>query len=110
MMSQLKIRKPEAVIMSTFISLINYTERGIQKIRKSPERLDAAKTMLEEMGGKFVKFYLIMGQYDIVLIYEAPDDAVSARFQLLLGEQGFIRTSTMKAFPETAYRELMATL
>jgi len=42
--------------MSTFISLIKYTERGIQKIRKSPERLDAAKIMLEEMGGKFVKF------------------------------------------------------
>ena len=96
--------------MSTFISLINYTDQGIKKIRKSPERLDTAKQMLEEMGGKFVNFFLIMGEYDIVLVYEAPDDAISARFQLLLGEQGFVRSKTMKAFPETAYRELITRL
>ena len=62
------------------------------------------------MGGEFINFYLIMGEYDVVLIYEAPDDAVSARFQLLLGEQGFVRSKTMKAFPETAYRELISRL
>jgi uncharacterized protein with GYD domain len=45
-----------------------------------------------------------------VLIYEAPDDAVSARFQLLLGAQGNVRTTTMKAFPEAAYREVIASL
>ena len=66
--------------------------------------------MLEEMGGKFVSFFLIMRECDIVLVYEAPDDAISARFQLLLGEQGFVRSKTMKAFPETAYRELITRL
>jgi uncharacterized protein with GYD domain len=50
------------------------------------------------------------GAYDLVLIYEAPDDAISARFQLLLGTQGNVRTTTMKAFPEAAYRELIASL
>jgi uncharacterized protein with GYD domain len=51
-----------------------------------------------------------MGAYDLVLIYEAPDDAISARFQLLLGAQGYVRTTTMKAFPEPAYREIIASL
>jgi uncharacterized protein with GYD domain len=96
--------------MPTYISLMNYTDRGIHEVRKSPQRLDAAKAQLEDMGGTFRSFFLTMGQYDLVLVYEAPDDAISARFQLLLGAQGNVRTMTMKAFPEAAYREIIASL
>ena len=96
--------------MPTYISVMSYTDRGIQAVRESPRRLDEARKSLEDMGGRFRDFFLTMGAYDLVLIYEAPDDAVSARFQLLLGAQGYVRTSTMKAFPEAAYREIIASL
>ena len=96
--------------MTTYISVMSYTDRGIQAVRESPRRLDEARKSLEDMGGRFRDFFLTMGAYDLVLIYEAPDDAVSARFQLLLGAQGYVRTSTMKAFPEPAYREIIASL
>lgn len=96
--------------MTIYISLMNYTDKGIHAVRQSPKRLDAAKEMLEQMGGTFRDFFLTMGTYDLVLIYEAPDDAISARFQLLLGTQGNVRTITMKAFPEAAYREIIASL
>jgi uncharacterized protein with GYD domain len=96
--------------MPTYISLMNYTDQGIQTVRKSPRRLDAAKRSLEEMGGIFRDFFMTMGSYDLVLVYEAPDDAVSARFQQLLASQGNVRTTTMKAFPEAAYREVIASL
>jgi uncharacterized protein with GYD domain len=96
--------------MPTYISLMSYTDKGIQAVRASPRRLDAAKRMLEEMGGTFRQFFMTLGAYDLVLVYEAPDDAISARFQLLLGAQGNVRTTTMKAFPEAAYREIIASL
>ena len=96
--------------MSLYVSLLNFTDQGISKIRNSPERLDRVKTELEEMGGHFKHFFLTMGQYDAVLIYEAPDDAISARFQLLLGAKGNVRSTTMKAFPEEAYRHIIASL
>ena len=96
--------------MPTYISLMSYTDKGIRAVRESPRRLDAAKRMLEEMGGTFRQFFMTMGAYDLVIVYEAPDDAVSARFQLLLGAQGNVRTTTMKAFPEAAYREIIASL
>jgi uncharacterized protein with GYD domain len=96
--------------MSVFVSLLNFTDQGIGKVRQSPERLDAAKAELEQMGGSFKNFFLTMGQYDAVLIYEAPDDAISARFQLLLGARGNVRSMTMKAFPEEAYRKIIASL
>jgi GYD domain len=45
-----------------------------------------------------------MGDYDVVAIYEAPDHAVAARFNLQLGMLGYVRM--LKAFPEAAYRSL----
>ena len=38
---------------------------------------------------------------------EAPDDATSARFSLRLGMLGYVRTTTLKACPEAAYREII---
>ena len=96
--------------MPTYISLMTYTEKGIRAVRESPRRLDQAKGLLEEMGGTFRHFYMTLGIYDLVLIYDAPDDAISARFQLLLGAQGNVRTATVKAFPEGAYREIINSL
>ena len=96
--------------MTIYISMMSYTDKGIQTVRQSPRWLDAAQKILEDMGGRFRDFFLTMGTYDLVLIYEAPDDAVSARFQLLLAAQGNVRTTTMKAFPEAAYREIVASL
>jgi uncharacterized protein with GYD domain len=96
--------------MPTYVSLMSYTDKGIRAVKESPRRLDQAKAMLEEMGGTFRHFFMTLGQYDLVLIYEAPDDAISARFQLLLAAQGNVRTSTMKAFPEGAYRGIIQSL
>jgi uncharacterized protein with GYD domain len=51
-----------------------------------------------------------MGDYDLVAVAEAPDDAVMARFLMQLGMLGAVRTHTLKAFPEAAYREIIASL
>jgi uncharacterized protein with GYD domain len=96
--------------MATYIMLANWTEQGAAKVRESPRRLDTAKKALADMGGEFRGFYMTMGDFDLVMIYDAPDDAVSARFTLLLGQLGSVRTRTMKAFPEAAYREIIASL
>jgi len=96
--------------MATYIMLANWTEQGAAKVRESPRRLDTAKKALADMGGEFRGFYMTMGDFDLVMIYDAPDDAVSARFTLLLGQLGSVRTRTLKAFPEAAYREIIASL
>lgn len=96
--------------MPTYIMLANWTDQGAQKVRDSPRRLDTAKKGLLDMGGEFRAFYMTLGEYDLVAVYEAPDDAVAARFSLLLGTLGSVRTKTLKAFPEAAYREIIASL
>jgi len=94
----------------TYVMLANWTDQGAQKVKESPRRLDTAKRALVDMGGEFRGLYMTMGDYDLIAIYEAPDDAVAARFTLLLGMQGAVRTKTLKAFPEAAYREIVASL
>jgi uncharacterized protein with GYD domain len=96
--------------MPTYIMLANWTEQGAQKVKDSPRRVDTAKRALADMGGEFKAFYMTLGEYDLVMIYEAPDDAVAARFTLVLGMLGTVRTQTLKAFPEAAYREIVASL
>ncbi|MRG54113.1 Uncharacterized protein, contains GYD domain [Phyllobacterium sp. YR620] len=96
--------------MTTYVVLLNWTELGLKNAGDSPNRLDGAKKMLKEMGGSFDQFFLTMGEYDMVGIMTAPDDAVMARFTLGLGQKGFVRTRTLKAFPEAAYREIIKSL
>jgi uncharacterized protein with GYD domain len=96
--------------MTTYIMLASWTDQGIRGVKESARRFDAAKKVLAEMGGSFQSFYLTMGDYDLVAVYEAPDDAVAARFNLQLGMLGNVRTRTLKAFPEAAYREIVASL
>ena len=96
--------------MTTYVALANWTDQGVRTVSDSPRRLDAARKTLEEMGGRFVSLLMTMGEHDLVLVYEAPDDAVAARFTLLLGRQGSVRTKTLKAFPEPAYRAIIASL
>ncbi|HEV2954484.1 MAG TPA: GYD domain-containing protein [Xanthobacteraceae bacterium] len=96
--------------MTTYIALCSWTDKGAQQVKDSPKRFDAAKKLLRDMGGEIKSFYLTLGDYDLVAIAEAPDDAVMARFLMQLGMLGNVRTHTLKAFPEAAYREIIASL
>ena len=78
--------------------------------RTRPGASTRPSAALEEAGGEFKSFFLTMGDFDMVGIYEAPDDAVAARFTLQVGQLGNIRTRTLKAFPESAFREIIASL
>ena len=96
--------------MPTYISLLHFTQQGIEKIKESPARLDRARQAFQAMGAEIKGFYLVMGQYDAVLIAEAPDGETVAKLILATGSQGNVRTETMRAFSEDEYRKLIAAL
>jgi uncharacterized protein with GYD domain len=93
--------------MPTYVMLANWTAQGVRTIEEGPKRIDAARKALADMGGRFLSVYMTMGVHDLVLTYEAPDDAVAARFTLMLGKLGNVRTQSLKAFPEEAYRQIV---
>jgi uncharacterized protein with GYD domain len=96
--------------MPTFISLIRLTQQGMENIKQSPARLQLAKKAFKAMGAKIKQSYVVMGQYDMVVIGEAPDDETAAKLSLAMGSQGMIRTETMRAFTEEEYRKILEAL
>jgi uncharacterized protein with GYD domain len=96
--------------MPSYLSLINWTEQGIANVKDSPERLDAAKQAIEAAGGRMIFFYMTMGEYDLATLVELPDDDAAASVLLALGGQGAIRTTTMRAFTEEEYRNIVSAM
>jgi uncharacterized protein with GYD domain len=96
--------------MPTYVSLVNFTQQGIQNIKESPARLDAAKKAFKAMGGELKHFYLTLGRYDIILIGENPNDETAAKVALATGSMGNVRTETLRAFNEEEYRKLIKSL
>ncbi len=96
--------------MPTYITLLRFTQKGIESIKEGPTRLDAAKQTYRAMGGELKAFYLTMGQYDAVVISEAPDDETRAKLALAIGSMGNSQTETFRAFTEDEYRKIIAAL
>lgn len=96
--------------MPTYISMLRYTQQGISNVKNAPARIDAAKEAYKKAGGELKALYLTLGQYDLVAVAEMPNDEAVARMALALGLQGNIRSETMRAFSETEFRKIVASL
>jgi len=96
--------------MPTYISLIRWTEKGISSVKEAPKRIDDAKKMFRAAGAEMKAFYFVMGQYDMVVVSEAPDDETVAKLALKSGAMGYIKTETLRAFTEGEYRKIVGSL
>ena len=96
--------------MATYITLLRYTQQGMKNIKQGPARLDAAKQAFKAAGAEIKDFYLTMGQYDAVVVSEAPNDETTAKIALSIGSQGNIQTQTFRAFQESEYRKIISAL
>jgi uncharacterized protein with GYD domain len=94
--------------MPTYISLINWTEKGVTEFRDTVDRAEAGKTLAGKFGGTLKEIYWTIGPYDVVAISEAPDDESATAFALSLGSQGRVRTTTMRAFNADEMRSIIA--
>lgn len=96
--------------MQTYIVLVSWTQKGLEHVKESPARLEAAKDAFMAMGAHVLSLYMVNGEYDLVLICEAPDDETMTRIALASGSAGNVRTQTMRAFTEQEFHDLVASL
>ena len=96
--------------MPTYITLINFTQKGVENIKEGAKRLDAARQAFKAAGADLKTFYLVMGQYDAIAISEAPSDEVVAKLALTTAAGGNVRTTTSRAFTEDEYRKIISSL
>jgi uncharacterized protein with GYD domain len=98
--------------MASYLVLFGFTAQGIQRIKDSPARVDAAKQTVRSLGGEVKAFYGILGdrQSDTMFIVEAPDDEAIARMVLAIADQGNVRTETHRLFTEDEFRKVIRSL
>jgi uncharacterized protein with GYD domain len=96
--------------MPTYVNLVRLTQQGVENIKQSPARLETTKKAFKAMGAELKQFYMVLGQYDLVVIGEAPDDETAAKLSIAIGSQGAIRSETMRAFTEEEYRKIVESL
>ena len=94
----------------TYVTLYKLTDQGIRNIRQAPERLQAGIKAVEALGGKLISFYLTMGEYDYVVISEAPNDEAVAAGALAGGALGNVRSTTMRAFTQQEFVRIVKSL
>ena len=94
--------------MPTYIALVRWTNQGLQNVKQSPSRLDAGRKAFEAAGAKLKDFYMVMGQYDMMFVAEAPDDATLAKAVLSLTSKGNVQTETLRAFTEDEYKKILS--
>lgn len=86
--------------MSAYITLFNWTDQGIRNAKETVNRAKAVRQAIEAAGGRLIGIWWTLGQYDGVLIFEAPDDEAATRLLLATGMQGNVRTVTLRCFSE----------
>jgi uncharacterized protein with GYD domain len=81
-----------------YISLMRWTTQGMAGLPAWRERVEEGERTIEGAGGKLVGVYVTLGRYDVVEIFEAPDDDTAAEIVMKLQRHGAEHTETLRAF------------
>lgn len=94
--------------MATFISTIKFTQQGVKGIDETTKRAAALKAAAKKLGAKVTGIYWTLGDYDGLLIFEAPDDETAMTVLLHLGSLGNVHTTTVRAFSAAEMDNIVA--
>lgn len=77
--------------MPDYLVQMSYTKEAIKTLDEHPQnRLEAARPAFEELGITIREAFLAFGDYDVVLLLEAPDNVRAAAISLAVTAGGAI--------------------
>ncbi len=94
--------------MMTFIFLATLSPQGLQTLRFTPERLLEVNREVEDLGGRVLHQWALLGYYDFMSVIEAPDERVAAAMAMELSARGSATFDTLtvmdpdEVFPQPA--------
>jgi uncharacterized protein with GYD domain len=69
--------------MPLYMQQVAYDPEAWAALAQNPEdRSEAFGRLAENMGGRMLSFYNSFGEYDVVVIYEAPDQSTAAAIEV----------------------------
>jgi uncharacterized protein with GYD domain len=94
--------------MPTYISLVQFTDKGIQAAKQTTQRIAKWAAEVQSKNVSVKQMYWTLGQYDQVCVFEAPDDQTAASVLLTADMLGNIRTQTMRAFTTSEMDKILS--
>ena len=96
--------------MPVYISLMHWTSQGIGGLPAWRDRVDESDAVIKSRGGKLIDVYVTLGRYDVVEIFEAPNDEVAVEILMKLQRFGAEHTETLRAFTREEAEDIIRRL
>ena len=96
--------------MPHYISLMRWTSQGIAGLPGWRERVEDGQHVIEAAGGSLIGVYVTLGRYDVVEIFEAPDDEIAVEILMKLQRFGAEHTETLRAFTREQAEDIVRRL
>ena len=94
--------------MQTYVSLVKFTQHGLQTMKKNGiERAEMVKQNAKALGGKLLQAYYCLGEYDVVAVWEFPDNKTAMKAAVLNASLGHIEITTMPAVSRDEWKKLL---
>ncbi len=94
--------------MMTFICFLKWTDQGAKNAKDAGKRAQAAKGMIEKLGGRLLSVYITTGDYDVVATLEMPNGDAMVKYITAISASGNARTTTVRAFTPEEFSKLAA--
>ena len=96
--------------MPHYISLMRWTSQGLAGLPAWRERVEEGERIIKEAGGSLIGVYVTLGRYDVVEIFEAPDDELAVEILMKLQRFGAEHTETLRGFTREEAEEIVRKL
>jgi uncharacterized protein with GYD domain len=90
--------------MATFFMFGKYSSEATRKI--SAARTQQARELIEKLGGRVEEIYVLLGEYDLVIITELPRMAEAMQASIALNRLTDIAFFTAAAMPIEEFDEM----
>ncbi|HXZ49156.1 MAG TPA: GYD domain-containing protein [Usitatibacter sp.] len=96
--------------MATYIVLNRFTDQGIRNVRETTNRADAVRELARKFGVNTKDIYWTLGEYDVVAVFESPDEASITALTLAIGQAGNVHTQMLRALNKEEMKGVLAKL
>jgi uncharacterized protein with GYD domain len=81
-----------------YITLMKWTSQGMGGIPAWRDRVEEAERAIQQRGGRLLDAFVTLGRYDVVEIFEAPNDETAYQILIEVARHGQVTTETLRAF------------
>ena len=96
--------------MPHYITLMRWTSQGMAGLPAWRERVEEGERIIQASGGSLIGVYVTLGRYDVVEIFEAPNDELAAEILMKLQRHGAEHTETLRGFTREEAEEIIRRL